>query len=350
MRRTRRAPGDEPQPLSLRDAEVAPPRKTLAEILEGLPAAARRLHHEGRARQGDLHRQGGGAAQPRAPVLPARIRRHPRLRAAARGDRRRHRDGRHLEREGGAAPREQPDQAAPAALQRQAGRRQELPGAAPRSRRRSGRASRWCGGSATTARSTSAPTTRRPRAARRCASSTATSSCAPAPTTCCTTARRPCLQYQIKRCPAPCVLPVAREAVRRAGARRAPVPRGQERRAAGAAGGAHEGGGGAHRVRGRRRGARSDPRARDDAGGAAGGVGGLRRPGRVRLHREGDRAGDRRAVDPRRQAARAAARSRSPGRSSPTPSCSRRSSASTTTSARRCPTRCCCRSRSRTRR
>ena len=24
--------------------------------------------------------------------------------------------------------------------------------------------------------------------------------------------RRPCLQYQIKRCPAPCVLPVAREA------------------------------------------------------------------------------------------------------------------------------------------
>src|SRR5881394_2434626 len=30
--------GDEPPPLSLRDAEVAPPRKTLAEILEGLPA------------------------------------------------------------------------------------------------------------------------------------------------------------------------------------------------------------------------------------------------------------------------------------------------------------------------
>src|SRR6478672_2487860 len=29
--------GDEPQPLSLRDAEVAPPRKTLAEILDGLP-------------------------------------------------------------------------------------------------------------------------------------------------------------------------------------------------------------------------------------------------------------------------------------------------------------------------
>src|SRR6478672_3675425 len=31
--------GDEPQPLSLRDAEVAPPRKTLAEILDGLPTA-----------------------------------------------------------------------------------------------------------------------------------------------------------------------------------------------------------------------------------------------------------------------------------------------------------------------
>jgi excinuclease ABC subunit C len=29
--------GDEPKPLSLRDAEVAPPRKTLAEILDGLP-------------------------------------------------------------------------------------------------------------------------------------------------------------------------------------------------------------------------------------------------------------------------------------------------------------------------
>src|SRR3954471_9192411 len=31
------AGGDEPRPLSLRDAEVAPPRKTLAEILDGLP-------------------------------------------------------------------------------------------------------------------------------------------------------------------------------------------------------------------------------------------------------------------------------------------------------------------------
>src|SRR3954462_15649708 len=33
------AGGDEPRPLSLRDAEVAPPRKTLAEILEALPTA-----------------------------------------------------------------------------------------------------------------------------------------------------------------------------------------------------------------------------------------------------------------------------------------------------------------------
>src|SRR5262245_63056771 len=31
------APADEAKPLSLRDAEVAPPRKTLAEILDGLP-------------------------------------------------------------------------------------------------------------------------------------------------------------------------------------------------------------------------------------------------------------------------------------------------------------------------
>jgi excinuclease ABC subunit C len=33
------ANGDEPKPLSLRDAEVAPPRKSLAEILDGLPVA-----------------------------------------------------------------------------------------------------------------------------------------------------------------------------------------------------------------------------------------------------------------------------------------------------------------------
>src|SRR4051812_69559 len=33
------AGGDEPRPLSLRDAEVPPPRKTLAEILDGLPVA-----------------------------------------------------------------------------------------------------------------------------------------------------------------------------------------------------------------------------------------------------------------------------------------------------------------------
>ena len=57
----------------------------------------------------------------------------------------------------------------------------------------------------------------------------------------------------------------------------------------------------------------------------------LRRSGRVRLSPRGHRAGDRGDVDPRRQADRAAARSRSPGRSSPTPRCCRRSSASTTT-------------------
>ena len=61
--------------------------------------------------------------------------------------------------------------------------------------------------------------------------------------------RRPCLQYQIKRCPAPCVLPVAPRGVRRAGARRAAVPRRQERRAVRAADRADEGRRGGDRVR-----------------------------------------------------------------------------------------------------
>ena len=94
------------------------------------PDRAGRLHHEGRAREGDLHRQGGGAAQPRPPVLPAEHRRQPRLRAAAGGHRRRHRNRHHVEREGSAAAREHADQAPPAALQRQPQGRQELPGAA----------------------------------------------------------------------------------------------------------------------------------------------------------------------------------------------------------------------------
>ncbi len=86
--------------------------------------------------------------------------------------------------------------------------------------------------------------------------------------------------------------------VRRPGARRAAVPRGQERRALAAAGHAHEGGGGAHRLRARGRGARPAARARDHARGAARGVDRLRRPGRVRLLPPGDRARDRRDVDP----------------------------------------------------
>ena len=146
-----------------------------------------------------------------------------------------------------------PDQAAPAALQRQAARRQEVPGAAPGPARGLAAPRGGAQASPTTARTTSGRTTRRRRAARRCAWSTATSSCAPAPTTSSQTRRRPCLQYQIKRCPAPCVLPVDARRVRRAGARRADVPGGQERRAARRGCAAHEGRRRPHRVRDARR-------------------------------------------------------------------------------------------------
>jgi excinuclease ABC subunit C len=62
---------DDAQRSSLREGEVTPPRKTLADILDGLPASPGVYIMKGRARQTDLHRQGGGAAQPRAAVLPA---------------------------------------------------------------------------------------------------------------------------------------------------------------------------------------------------------------------------------------------------------------------------------------
>ena len=198
--------------------------------------------------------------------------------------------------------------------------RQELPGAAARSRRRSGRAWRWCGGWATTARYYFGPY----HSATSCREALRVVNRHFQLRTCTDhvlhNRRRPCLQYQIKRCPAPCVLPVARERVRRSGARRAAVPRRQERRAARPAARAHEGRRRAHRVRAGGRDPRSDPRAGGDAGGAAGGVGRLRRPGRRRLSPRGHRAGDRRDVDPRRQAVGQPRRSRSPGRSSPTPS------------------------------
>ncbi len=265
----------------------------------GAAGGARRLHHEGRARQADLHRQGGRAAQPGPPVLPAGVGRHARLRAAARRDRRRHRDGHHLERERGAAAREHPHQAPSAALQRQPQGRQELPGAAARPRRRVAAA----GGHA--------PARRRrrlllralplgdlvPRGAAR---------------------REPPLpaahlhRPRAAQPPAPLpavpdqALPGAVRAaglargLRRSGARRAPLSRRQERRAAGPPARAHEGGGGAHRVRGGGRDPRPAARAGGDARGAAGGVERLPRSGRRRLSPRGDRARDRGDVDPQR--------------------------------------------------
>ena len=85
--------------------------------------------------------------------------------------------------------------------------------------------------------------------------------------------RRPCLQYQIKRCPAPCVLPVAREAYDEQVRDVRLFLDGKSDELLDAAARAHEGRRRAHRVRAGGRHPRSDPRAGGDAGGAAGGVG-----------------------------------------------------------------------------
>ena len=195
---------------------------------------AGRLHHEGRARQGDLHRQGGRPAQPRAAVLPARLGRQPRLRSAAGGDRRRHRNRRHLEREGSAAAREHADQAPPAALQRQPQGRQELPRAAARPE----------GGVA--AAGGGAQAGRRRRALLR---PVPLGDLVPRDAA----GREPALPaahlHRSRAAQPPAALPAVPDqalpgavraagrarAVRRSGARRAPVPRRQERRADGAA-------------------------------------------------------------------------------------------------------------------
>ena len=128
--------GDEPpnQPTQLRDAEMAP--SAAAGRNSGADAhPARRVSDEG-SRGKIITSARRRTAQPRAPVFPARHGRHPRLRAPAGRHRGRHRDRGDQQREGSPAAGEQPDQAPPAALQRQADRRQELPGAAPGSARR----------------------------------------------------------------------------------------------------------------------------------------------------------------------------------------------------------------------
>ena len=156
--------------LSLREGEVPQRRKTARRDPRRAADGARRLHHEGRPRQADLHRQGRRAAQPRPPVLPAGVR------ATAATSCRCSR---------GSSPTSRPS--SPPTRRRRCCSRTRSSSATSRAStstsrttrttwccasipRRSGRGSRWCASSATTAPTTSAPTTRRPRAARRCGS------------------------------------------------------------------------------------------------------------------------------------------------------------------------------------
>ena len=158
-----------------------------------------------------------------------------------------------------------------------------------------------------------------------------------------TRASGPCLQYQIKRCDAPCVYPITDEEygkqvqdvalfldgkddelLKRLGARmkEAAAERAvRDRRRACAT-----------RSRRSRRRSRSSAWSRPTSATRTSSACYPR--GRVRR--------DRRAHDPQRQAARAAATSRSRGRSSRRRRSCRRSSRSTTTSAPSSPTRCCC--------
>ena len=93
---------------------------------------------------GAVRRQGGEPQEPRPQLLPAEHARPALLHRAPAARDRRSRDLRHRERKRSGAAREQPDQGAPAALQRQAARRQGVPVAATRRERRAGRGWRWC--------------------------------------------------------------------------------------------------------------------------------------------------------------------------------------------------------------
>ena len=106
--------------------------EAVVQKLDALPAAAGRLPLQGQEGRRRLRRQGQEPALARAELLPGRERRRRAPSSRSCSDHRGPRDHRHRHREGGGDPREQPHQGAPAALQRQAPRRQGLPLAAPR--------------------------------------------------------------------------------------------------------------------------------------------------------------------------------------------------------------------------
>ena len=110
---------------ALRDAA------SLGRAHRGAAADARRVPDEEREGPGALRGQGAEPARARA-LLLRRRRRRPRAGPEPRAPHRGRLRAAHAEREGGAAARERADQAAPAALQRAAARRQAVPRPAPR--------------------------------------------------------------------------------------------------------------------------------------------------------------------------------------------------------------------------
>ena len=125
--RPRRVPGGRASARTRRQSDGDPGAQGDPRQAAGPP---RRLPDEGRARRGAVRGQGAEPEEPRPAVLAEagaeRARAVPPDRAGDRPGRRR-RVHAHRHRQRGAAPRGEPDQAPPAALQRPAQGRQELP-------------------------------------------------------------------------------------------------------------------------------------------------------------------------------------------------------------------------------